>query len=690
MPPVRIEGKKIYVGGEGRFFLSGEVHPWRLHPQNWRAVLRRIKEMGLQMVSTYVCWHYHEIEPGRFDFHGKTEAARNIAAFLEMVAEEDLWLILRPGPYIYAEWVNMGVPDRVAPLHRLHPEFLREAQAYMAAVVEFARPYFATNGGPIVLFQADNEPDPWSRFYETPLGLGRVAGLFQEFLREWYRGDIQALNEAWEVQLNDFTEARAVTSPARLERRYLNRYLDFRRFLYWYTTRIAEWSAGEYRRLGVDLPLLLNHYPSHGVQNWRLLDAAGDISGPDYYSHNEFRRDAWEHQEFLHLLRYTRTYTQLPCSPELQCGSWHGWHYISGVLSPRHYEFSALSALLAGMAGWNWYMLVNRDNWYMSPINEWGRTRPELFEVFQRIVALFHRIEPTTLEKLTETAIAFDVLDRSSEIGGFSDPVLTALYQAGIDYECFDLATGHIKKPLIFYAGHQWMARASQQRLLEFVESGGHLVFFDQLPTQDDYLRPLNLLGLHEPESVLVGGKLALFLGDEKINSAPSYFSSYREVTSGIPLWIERRIEGGFEAEEGKIHFHLPVGTRYLVGYHEKRRQGTLTVLGMPPSAEVVLAVHRWLNISIYSRSAAHAINTALFRRGDDFYLIAANNNDTPQDVMVALHADLFQNILYTVHDLISNTSAQVNIRQQRQVTFHVPAKNGTALHFFPEKQVDI
>jgi len=51
-------------------------------------------------------------------------------------------IVLRPGPYIYAEWKNNGVPDRVAHLHRLDPLFLTESSKYMQAVVEVIQPYF--------------------------------------------------------------------------------------------------------------------------------------------------------------------------------------------------------------------------------------------------------------------------------------------------------------------------------------------------------------------------------------------------------------------------------------------------------------------------------------------------------------------------------------------------------------------
>ncbi len=678
MSDVRIAEKRIWVGNESRALLSGEVHYWRLAPPRWGTILGRVRDIGLDVISTYVCWQYHEVAAGRLDFRGTTEPQRDLVRFLDLVSAQNFWLMFRPGPYIYSEWVNMGVPDRVAHLHRLHPDFLKAAREYMAAVVEVARPYFASKGGPIVLFQADNEADSLPRFYETQLGLGREPGPFQDYLRTAYRGDIAALNDRWETDLKDFEAARAVTRPAITTRGHLNRYLDFRRFQYDYNTQIVHWTADTYRELGVDVPIYFNHYASHEVQNWRDLEAAGQIAGPDYYTYNEFRRDATEHQEFLHQLRYTRTYSALPVIPEFQGGIWHSWHYQVGALTPRHYRLAGLSALLAGIAGWNWYMLVNRDNWYMCPINEWGRVRMELFAAFKQVIALYREIDPPSLRKLTQTSLALDILDRSANLdGSFSDPVLTALYQAGLDYECYDTATGQIAGPLMFYGGHGWLSRAGQQRLLDYVEKGGHLVFFQELPLQDETLRPLNLLGLRQPDSVLDSYTSTLHIGDETAQLENQPFFCY-ETDPDQPLWIERQLSSTWYAEEEAIHYALPVGTRYTPGYHERRGQGTLTVLGVPPDPAVVLAVHRWLGVPIPCRARVRPISTALFQRDETYYVMAVNNSDTPQDVLVDLDRALFQPGAYRVRDLSTGAEQSAVLHDTGQIVLFLPAKDGT------------
>lgn len=184
MAVVRIAKKKVWVDEVGIPLLSGEVHYWRFDAANWQPALRRAREMGLQVIATYVCWDFHEVEPGHYDFRGETDPRRNLLGFLDLLTAEGLWIILRPGPYIYSEWRNNGVPDDAVHLHRLDPILQERAQPYMQAVTEFAQPYLATHGGRIILWQAENEIDPWPPWYTEQLGLGQKAGPFRD--QEFY------------------------------------------------------------------------------------------------------------------------------------------------------------------------------------------------------------------------------------------------------------------------------------------------------------------------------------------------------------------------------------------------------------------------------------------------------------------------------------------------------------------------
>jgi beta-galactosidase len=86
---------------------SGEMHYSRVPREYWRHRFKMMRAMGLNAVATYVFWNYHNTAPGVWDF--KT-GNKNLAEYIKMAQEEGLFVILRPGPYVCAEWEFGGYP----------------------------------------------------------------------------------------------------------------------------------------------------------------------------------------------------------------------------------------------------------------------------------------------------------------------------------------------------------------------------------------------------------------------------------------------------------------------------------------------------------------------------------------------------------------------------------------------------
>ena len=686
MTTVSIENKKIKVGEQRLPLLSGEIHYWRLDPANWRTVLQRTREMGLNIVATYVCWDYHELEPGKYDFEGHSDSRRDLLGFVELCAAEGFWLIVRPGPYIYSEWRNNGVPDYAARYHRLDPAFQQAAAPYMQAVVQALRPHLATHGGRIILWQADNEIDPWPHLYTEELGLGNKPGPFQAFLRRRY-GSIEALNESWCSAYADFDDARATRLMLPEQPDMMRRYLDVTHFRHWYVDEVARWATKTYRELGVDVPIVLNTYSGVETQRWADMETIADIVGPDIYPSNEFAHRQNEHRNFLDAVRYTRTYSRLPYIAEFEAGIWDDWLPDVRTLTPNHYRLICLSALMAGAAGWNWYMLVNRDNWYLSPINEWGRTRPQLFAAFRQIVSLFQEIDAPALSKVCTTAVTYDPLLRATTRP--AQPLLQAFYDAGIDYEFYDPERGECHQPLLFYAGEHWASAAVQENLLRYVENGGHLVCIGDFPRYDERLRPHNALRIPLPEGIVSSApgqkRLALTLGDHADEVRSTWFYNYRRpaVDDGNrDRLVARQLDSdGFTAEELRLQFNLQTGVGYDVGFSERRGRGRLTVLGLEPSPALLLALHRFAGVSIPARSTTPGALGALCCDDDGFYLIAVNNGEEEKTATFVLDRDILPNARIEVEDLLSREEEQrLNLQESRQLTVKLPRKDGTIL----------
>ncbi|MEZ0066817.1 hypothetical protein ABIA32_002830 [Streptacidiphilus sp. MAP12-20] len=139
-------------------FVSAAVHYFRIHPDQWRDRLLRLRAMGVNTVETYVAWNLHERERGSFDFSGW----QDVAGFVRLAGELGLDVIVRPGPYICGEWEFGGLPawllaDRSIRLRLSDPRFLAAVDSWFDAVLPQLTPLQDDRGGPIVAMGVENE-----------------------------------------------------------------------------------------------------------------------------------------------------------------------------------------------------------------------------------------------------------------------------------------------------------------------------------------------------------------------------------------------------------------------------------------------------------------------------------------------------------------------------------------------------
>lgn len=144
--------------GRPHQIVSGAMHYFRVHPELWHDRMLRLRAMGLNTVETYVAWNFHEHTPGEFDFEGW----RDIAGFVGLAGETGLDVIVRPGPYICAEWEFGGLPawllrDPTTRLRCSDPAYLRAVDRWFGALLPRLLPLQAGAGGPIVAWQVENE-----------------------------------------------------------------------------------------------------------------------------------------------------------------------------------------------------------------------------------------------------------------------------------------------------------------------------------------------------------------------------------------------------------------------------------------------------------------------------------------------------------------------------------------------------
>ncbi|MFD3663003.1 beta-galactosidase [Streptomyces sp. NPDC058659] len=158
MPLLQIDEGGFTLDGEPFRLLSGGLHYFRVHPDQWADRLRKARLMGLNTVETYVPWNLHQPRPDRFTLDGGLDLPR----FLDLAAAEGLYVLLRPGPYICAEWEGGGIPSWLLAepdirLRSRDPRFLAAVDDYFERLLTPLRPYLASRGGPVLAVQVENE-----------------------------------------------------------------------------------------------------------------------------------------------------------------------------------------------------------------------------------------------------------------------------------------------------------------------------------------------------------------------------------------------------------------------------------------------------------------------------------------------------------------------------------------------------
>lgn len=158
MPALTTTPDGFLLHGAPFRILSGALHYFRVHPDHWPDRLRKARLMGLNTVETYLPWNLHEPTPGTLDLDGLLDLPR----FLRLAQQEGLHVLLRPGPFICAEWDGGGLPhwltsDPDIRLRTSDPRFTDAFDRYLDLLLPTLLPYMAAAGGPVIAVQVENE-----------------------------------------------------------------------------------------------------------------------------------------------------------------------------------------------------------------------------------------------------------------------------------------------------------------------------------------------------------------------------------------------------------------------------------------------------------------------------------------------------------------------------------------------------
>ncbi len=164
--PVAAQKPGTFEAGKGTFLLNGEpfvvkaaeIHYPRIPREYWEHRIKMCKALGMNTICIYIFWNIHEQKEGVYDWTGNND----VAAFCRLAQKHGMYVIVRPGPYVCAEWEMGGLPwwllkKKDVQLRTQDPFFMKHVKRFEGEVGKQLAPLTIQNGGPIIMVQVENE-----------------------------------------------------------------------------------------------------------------------------------------------------------------------------------------------------------------------------------------------------------------------------------------------------------------------------------------------------------------------------------------------------------------------------------------------------------------------------------------------------------------------------------------------------
>ncbi|RZC39773.1 beta-galactosidase-1-like protein 2 [Asbolus verrucosus] len=301
-----VDNPYFTLNGKNITLYSGATHYFRVPKEYWRDRLRKMRAAGLNAVETYIPWNLHEPQIGQYDFgDGDSDMTDflDLKKYIKTAQEEDLFVIVRPGPYICAEWEFGGLPswllrEKNVKVRTSDPKFMKHVRRYFGILLQLLATLQFTRGGPIIAFQVENEygsteskkftPD---KSYIQQLRDLMVNNGITELLftsdSPTQHGDVGTLP-------NLFQTANFARDPEKeFDRlRVFQKNKPSMAMEFW-TGWFDHWSEPHHQRNNTEYrevlerilkyPASVNLYMFHGGTNWGFLNGANIPSGPAIY-----------------------------------------------------------------------------------------------------------------------------------------------------------------------------------------------------------------------------------------------------------------------------------------------------------------------------------------------------------------------------------------------------------------------
>lgn len=546
------------LNGVPFFMYSGEIHYFRILRKDWKDRLQKAKKAGLNTVSFYIPWIWHEYKEGFFDFTGKTKPERDVIGFISLLKELGLYAGVRIGPVSHGEITMDGLP---AWLINDYPEIrLRKKDGTMfpyPSLPSFMNPTFQdyigkwykklipvlkdhqiNRGGNIISVQLDNEIGMVNWLSKAADYSHGTTLLYQKYLKEKY-GGIEKLNDAYGLQYGSFGDVLQPDND--VNESEMMRYWDWMFFYQRYYALYYNSLAKRARTEGIQVPLIANipqfyDYDTSGRGNQGLMttsmfrDFAKLVPEVIFGGAYQMRRLNFENFHDIGLVTEMVKMITNPGIPSI-CAELQ-----VGIMSdrPRLYsqdvELNIKTSMAHGLSGLNGYLFCGGVNpkgmggrgtyhEWQAPISATGKEKLHLEPI--RIVGKFiknfgHYLAVT--KKQSDAVIGIyspyyateflngnlinDISNARDRL--FFDGTARLLQLAGINFSFLDLQNATQEElsriPCLWTFTLDFMDLDTQEKLVKYVEDGGNLVVNPFCPTRGLDLKPelflINRFGL--------------------------------------------------------------------------------------------------------------------------------------------------------------------------------------------------
>jgi len=552
----RIKDDSFYLNDEKVFLKSGEIHYFRINRELWDKHLGAAKEAGLTTVSTYIPWAWHEYEENIFDFDGTSTPERDLNGWLKRCQAHGLTCIVKPGPFILAEYRGAGLPDWFMEQHSgevkmrnskgeivasdgvslFKQKYLERVAKWYDKIMPLISEQQISMGRPIIMMQICNEIGVFSWLAHQADYCEEVKERFISYLSNKF-SSIAEVNSLWSTNYKDFASVQLPPDGRNVYASKADRARDYEWHLFWrnYYGDYLRMLTKMARERGVTLPLYHNlpgwiygngyEFPVNITMYEDLFEDKSEIIFgvdhiPEFVSYRNLHDD-----RIINDITLAMQGNKPLFAAEFQSGSRE--HHVE--TNPREMELFYKASVANGLVGWNYYMFSQGRNprhkgysgetfYWFNPLTPEGE-RTSAFPLVKRMNKILKTSEnlivnakrkaevcvlfyppyyATELErpvgKECELVFSYSAIRRPA----YFDGLLKVLQVLNVDYDMVDLnkatADTLAKYKQVWAFCTDEMNAREQQTIVDYTKAGGNTVIFPYLPDREMSQKPCTII----------------------------------------------------------------------------------------------------------------------------------------------------------------------------------------------------